>query len=85
MKSSPVILDEVGPEGYRAKNPWPAAAYGLIKDTGCASVVYEPGFINQPAHESLWRGNVPGDPTFVGHALGTGIWNYLRGKYEVAP
>lgn len=80
MKSLPgvkrFIVDEVGPEGYRPTNPWPAPAYGLIKGLpgSTAAVVLEPGFLDGAAHAGLWTSAVP---NAIGHALGTAIREYI--------
>lgn len=52
---------------------WPGPS-GLLDGVRCG-VVYEPGFIDCPAHAHLWQGD---GPERLGGALAAGILDYLR-------
>lgn len=58
----------------RDGEPWERNVYSTIADAPDGAICYEPGFIDNPAHRSLWDGGA----VRVGYALARGIIHALR-------
>lgn len=49
---------------------WPEATSALLAGTGCASVLVEAGFLDNPAHDGMWG---PTGQRAIGDAIATGV------------
>ena len=55
--------------------PRAAACIGGVSKARAVGICYEPGFLDQPAHRTMW---VTGGPTRIGQALAEGIDAWAR-------